>query len=101
MFFYLEPHESILSDINNELINTYVALRDDVESVYRNLRIHERNHCREYFYQVRDIYKCAATKGFKNCGECKELPCQDLITFIGNGHNPDRLSNLNKWKEEE
>lgn len=54
VFFYLEPHESILSDINNELINTYVALRDDVESVYRNLRIHERNHCREYFYQVRD-----------------------------------------------
>lgn len=54
VFFYLEPQNAILSDINSELINTYIALRDDVESVYRNLRIHARNHCKEYFYQVRD-----------------------------------------------
>ncbi|MBD5105660.1 MAG: Dam family site-specific DNA-(adenine-N6)-methyltransferase [Lachnospiraceae bacterium] len=54
VFFYLEPQEAILSDINNELINTYIAVRDDIESVYRNLRIHERSHCREYFYQMRD-----------------------------------------------
>lgn len=54
VFFYLEPRESIISDINNELISTYIALRDDVESVYRNLRIHERKHSREYFYQIRE-----------------------------------------------
>lgn len=54
VFFYLEPQEAILSDINNELINTYIAVRDDIESVYRNLRMHARSHCREYFYQVRD-----------------------------------------------
>ena len=53
------------------------------------------------FWGECDIYKCAATKGFKHCGEYKELPCQELTTFIENGHNPDRLSNLNKWKEEE
>lgn len=54
VFFYLEPQMAILSDTNNELINTYIAVRDDIESVYHNLRIHARNHCREYFYQVRD-----------------------------------------------
>ena len=52
--FYLEPQKAILSDINGELINTYIAVRDDIESVYRNLRMHARSHCREYFYQVRD-----------------------------------------------
>ena len=46
VFFYLEPQEAILSDINNELINTYIAVRDDIESVYRNLRIHARSPCR-------------------------------------------------------
>lgn len=46
VFFYLEPQEAILSDINNELINTYIAVRDDIESVYRNLRIHARSHSR-------------------------------------------------------
>lgn len=54
VFFYLEPHEAIISDVNEELINTYIAVRDDSESVYRNLRIHAKNHCREYFYQVRE-----------------------------------------------
>ncbi|MDE6640076.1 MAG: Dam family site-specific DNA-(adenine-N6)-methyltransferase [Acetatifactor sp.] len=54
VYFYLEPHEAILSDINSELINTYIAVRDDIELVYRNLRKHARNHSREYFYQVRD-----------------------------------------------
>ena len=33
--------------------------------------------------------------------EYKELTCQDLTTFIENGHNPDRLTNLNKWKNED
>lgn len=54
VFFYLEPHEAIISDVNEELINTYIAVRDDSESVYRNLKIHAKNHCREYFYQMRE-----------------------------------------------
>lgn len=54
VFFYLEPKEAIISDINYELINTYIAIKEDMESVYRNLRIHERNHCRQYFYAIRD-----------------------------------------------
>lgn len=54
VFFYLEPKESILGDINQELINTYIAIRDDVFAVYRNLKIHERNHCKTYFYKIRD-----------------------------------------------
>ena len=33
MFFALSPDEAILSDINEELINTYVEVRDNVESV--------------------------------------------------------------------
>lgn len=52
------------------------------------------------FWGECDIYKCATAKGFKHCGECKELPCKDLTEFIENGHTPDRLANLNKWKNE-
>ena len=52
------------------------------------------------FWGECDIFKCAFAKGFKHCGECKELPCKDLTEFIENGHNPDRLTNLNKWKNE-
>lgn len=54
VFFYLEPKEAIISDINCELINTYIAVKEDVDSVCRNLRIHQRNHNKDYFYEMRD-----------------------------------------------
>ncbi|MBE6930610.1 MAG: DUF3795 domain-containing protein [Ruminococcaceae bacterium] len=52
------------------------------------------------FWGECDIFRCAAQKGFKHCGECSELPCRELTAFIENGHNPDRLKNLQKWKDE-
>lgn len=54
VFFYLEPVEAILGDINIELINTYIAVKEDIESVYHNLKIHERKHCKDYYYLIRD-----------------------------------------------
>lgn len=54
VFFYLQPQNAILSDINNELINTYISIRDEVEDVYRNLRIHAHHHSKEYYYHIRE-----------------------------------------------
>lgn len=47
-----------------------------------------------------DIYKCAADQHCDHCGECDRFPCPDLLEYIKNGHNPDRLSNLEKWRLE-
>lgn len=52
------------------------------------------------FWGECDIYKCATVKSFQHCGECKEFPCKTLTEYIENGHNPDRLSNLIKWRNE-
>ena len=52
------------------------------------------------FWGICDIFRCAAAKGFRHCGECKELPCKELTGFIENGHNPHRLDNLRKWRNE-
>lgn len=53
VFFHLRPQASILSDINQELINTYKAIRDDWELVYRHLELHQENHDTEHYYRVR------------------------------------------------
>ena len=42
---------AFLSDVNAELVNCYVAVRDDVESVIRALRCHRYES--EYYYEVR------------------------------------------------
>ena len=52
------------------------------------------------FWGECDIFKCADEKGYPHCGACDAMPCAKLTEFIENGHNPDRLSNLQKWREQ-
>lgn len=56
VFFHLNPREAILTDINRELINTYIAVKEDFDKVYKYLREHERKHCQEYYYRIRNMH---------------------------------------------
>jgi DNA adenine methylase len=55
MFFDLRSRRpdmtAFLSDVNAELVNCYVAVRDEVEAVIRELRAHV--HEQEHYYKVR------------------------------------------------
>lgn len=53
VFFYLQPHNSFLSDINRELINCYIAIRDDWKTLKDLLFYHQQHHSTDYYYQVR------------------------------------------------
>ena len=53
VFFYMEPEEAILSDVNGELITTYRAIQQDWRRLDRKLRTHARRHSDEYYYVVR------------------------------------------------
>jgi DNA adenine methylase len=50
----LRPRRVVLSDGNRELIETFQAIRDDVEAVIRELQRHARRHSRDHYYEVRD-----------------------------------------------
>ncbi|MEO0668963.1 MAG: Dam family site-specific DNA-(adenine-N6)-methyltransferase [Pseudomonadota bacterium] len=52
-FFENQPDNSILSDANARLIELYKVIRDDVDALERNLKIHARNHSKDYYYEVR------------------------------------------------
>jgi DNA adenine methylase len=54
VFFHLAPEKALLGDTNQELIGTYSGLRDDPISVEDALVMHEMNHCKDYYYGVRD-----------------------------------------------
>jgi DNA adenine methylase len=53
VFFYLKPKKAILSDINKDLIETYITIRDDYQSVEKELFFHQVNHCKRYYYEMR------------------------------------------------
>jgi DNA adenine methylase len=59
VFFYvkskLKPHRAILSDINEELINCFVVVRDRPSELIELLLNHRNNHSKQYYYKVRSI----------------------------------------------
>ena len=54
VFFYLQPHNATLSDINPELISLYKIMRDEPQKLAKLLTKHEKKHCSEYYYTIRD-----------------------------------------------
>lgn len=65
VYFHLAPSTAILSDKNKALIDTYKAIQCDHERVFEELQIHERSHCKDYYYEIRAkrfraVYKKAA-----------------------------------------
>jgi DNA adenine methylase len=53
LFFALRPRRAALSDSNQELIDCYQAIRDDVDTVIAALRKHRYEQ--DYYYRVRDL----------------------------------------------
>lgn len=53
VYFHLRPSSGIISDLNEELVATYRALRDDPQGVKAALAKHSRKHTDEYYYDVR------------------------------------------------
>ena len=65
IYFHLKPNKAILSDINSDLISTYLAIKQDHKSVQEILEIHHKLHCKDYYYKIRNfksdnIYENAA-----------------------------------------
>lgn len=51
VFFHLLPPRAVLIDSNDELINFYLVVRDDLEALLQDLKKHENTA--EYYYRIR------------------------------------------------
>ena len=52
-FFALSPSTGFLSDINSDLINSYVVMRDHPVELKTVMIQHNQNHSKDYYYRVR------------------------------------------------
>ncbi len=57
----VRPVKAALTDINPELINFYQVLRDRPEALIRKLATHQKRHCQEYYYSIREQDKTELT----------------------------------------
>lgn len=53
VFFKLQPRLGLLSDLNQDLIDCYIAIKDDWRRIRENLKNHHRNHSFDYYYKMR------------------------------------------------
>jgi len=53
LYFALQPEVAYLSDVNFHLILTFKAVRDNVDQLIFNLKIHARHHNKEYYLKAR------------------------------------------------
>ncbi len=51
LLFELLPEKAVIGDINEELINTYIVIRDRVEELIKDLKTHINE--KSYYYQIR------------------------------------------------
>lgn len=54
VFFDRQPSKAIVNDLNVELINVYRIVRDQPDELIAALKRHALNHCKDYFYEVRN-----------------------------------------------
>lgn len=53
LFFAVQPEDAYLSDVNFHLIITFQTVRDNVNDLIRQLKIHARLHNKEYYLKAR------------------------------------------------
>lgn len=53
VLFHLQPNMAVVNDINEELINVYSVIRDNLEELIKDLKKHENKA--DYFYEIREL----------------------------------------------
>ena len=67
LFFELQPDNAYISDMNEELINLYKVVRDNVDELVADLQKHDIS--KDYFMEIRNIDR---TDEYKNWSEVKK-----------------------------
>ncbi len=59
LLFVIQPSKFVINDLNSDLIATYKCLRNNksFKKMFDLCKIHEKNHCEEYYYSIRDLDK--------------------------------------------
>jgi len=87
LFFALKPKNAYISDINEELINIYQVVRDDVEALINGLKTHEQRYLKgnaqEYFYTVRNADRQAEYAGWNKTEKAARLIFLNKTCFNG------------------
>lgn len=71
IFFYIKltknPKHCVLSDINQDLINTYIAVRDNPKLLINHLQWFKERHSKEFYYETRSLFNQHKIRKIRRC----------------------------------
>ncbi len=55
VLFNMQPKKAIINDYNQELINVYKTVRDNLDDLLVELKVHEEKNSVDYYYEIRAL----------------------------------------------
>lgn len=81
LFFALQPDNAYISDMNEELINLYQVVRDNVDELVADLQKHDI--CKEYFMEIRNIDRMEEYKNWSDVKKASRFIYLNRTCFNG------------------
>ena len=81
LFFELQQENSYISDVNEELINLYTIIQNDVEALIEDLKKHQVN--KDYFLKIRGVDRKPAYKKWTNVQKASRFIYMNRTCFNG------------------
>ncbi len=81
LFFELQPENAYISDMNEELINLYQVVRDNVDELITDLQKHDIS--KEYFMEIRNIDRTEEYKNWSNIQKASRFIYLNRTCFNG------------------
>lgn len=53
LLFHIQPNKAVINDVNEELMNLYTIVKDNVDELIKDLEKHENT--KEYYYKMREL----------------------------------------------
>lgn len=81
LFFELQPDNAYISDMNEELINLYQVVRDNVDELITDLQKHDIS--KEYFMEIRNIDRTEKYQNWSNIQKASRFIYLNRTCFNG------------------
>ncbi|MCK9450914.1 MAG: DNA adenine methylase [Bacteroidales bacterium] len=81
VFFNLQPKNAIINDLNDELINVYLVIKNNLDELISDLKKHKNEA--EYFYAIRGLDRQADFKNLTNIQRASRVIFLNKTCFNG------------------
>ncbi|EHR31921.1 DNA adenine methylase [Helcococcus kunzii ATCC 51366] len=83
LFFYLQPKNAVINDMNSDLILSYRAIKDDLNNLIEELEYHKQHNSKEYFLDLRSYDRNERINSLSNTQKAARIMYMLRVCFNG------------------